>query len=407
MDYKRFFRRIGILEDDRPIGRFSIQMLSIPEELDHPELIPEELKYIFRKEPKLKAQVRKLIENRHLSIGVRTAERTPERVVDAINNVSIYSQHLTVTTWLPGLLEHNKKPLITAADRAEAKKHSIDLDEEVELIYSFRDEYKRVILLNTHNLEPSPGERKLINHMNEVLVPVTLSAATRSMVFDAAHTRTEIAQSIIKSLIVIGPITHVLEKFARGWGKVFAASVDDLMTETAEFFALRGAGFTWKQIWKRAYILVPVFILATWGLLSVEHFIEQDRYIIAGLLFGIGAVALSLTTAIQSIFMFHARVKELEDEKKMKFKTRWQLWKVAIRQDFTNPARLGLFVGAIASPILAATIFWGFPFLTHNGWVLALLGSTETIVAGVTIIYARKISNQRFRRKLRRMARSG
>jgi hypothetical protein len=405
--FKGILRKIGFLEDDRPIGRYSIQLLSLPEELNHEEILPIELRYVFSQEPKLKAQVRALIEKRHLSVGVRTAERTPERVIDAINNVSHYSQHLTVTTWLPALLKDNKRPIITAADRKDAKAHGVkDLDAELDLIFTYRDEYKKIILLNAENREPSPADRKLVDHMNAVLEPLTHEAAIRSMVFDSAHTRTEIAQSIVKALIFVGPITHILEHFARGWGKVFAASVDDLMTETAEFFALRGAGFKWKDIWKRAYILIPVFILATWGLLSVEHFIEQDRYIVAGLLFGIGAVALSLTTAVQSIFMFHARVRELEEEKKMVFKTRWELWRTALVQDFTNPARMGLFVGAVASPILAAIIFVGFPHLTHNGWVLALLGSTETIVAGVTIIYARRISNYRFKRKLKRMVKS-
>jgi hypothetical protein len=411
MEFKKFFRKIGILEDDRPIGRYSIHLLSLPEELDHEELVPLEIKYVFQRDPKTKMQVRKLLENEHLSLGVRTTKRTPERVVNAINNVSHYSQHLTTTTWLPDLIEKGKKPLITDADRKEAKKHGVkDLDEEVEVIYSYRDEFRKIILLDSKHDAASASQLQLIKHMNEVLMPMTLKSASKSMVFDAAHTRTEIAQAIIKALIVVGPITHFLEKFATGWGKVFAASIDDLMTETAEFFALRGAGFSWKQIWKRAFVLVPVFVLATWGLLSVEHFIEEGRYAVAGVLFGLGAVALSLTTAVQSIFMFHARVKELEEEKKMKFKKRSELWKVALVQDFTNPARLGLFVGAIASPILAAIVFSGAVYtnniwILYNGWILALLGSTETIIAGITIIYARKISEMRFRKQLTRMIR--
>lgn len=402
---KQFFRRVGILEDNRPIGRYSITLLSLPEELDHPELIPAELRYVFKRKPALKKRVRELIASEHLSIGVRTTKRTPERIVQAINNVSHYSQHLTVTTWLPSLIKDGKRPTLTGADRKTARKHKVDIDEDVELIYGYRSEFKKIVLLNTKNATTSSTEQALITELNDILDPVTFEAATRSMIFDAAHVRTEIAQAIIKALIIVGPITHVLEKFAAGIGKLFAASVDDLMTETAEFFALRGAGFAWKDIWKRAYILVPVFILATWGILSVEHFIEQDRYLLAGFLFGFGAVALSLTTAIQSIFMFHARVKELEDEKKMKFKRRWDLWKTALVQDFTNPARLGLFIGAITSPILAAVVFNGFQHLTHNGWVLALLGSTETIVAGVTIIYARRINEVRLKRQLERMIR--
>jgi hypothetical protein len=42
-----------------------------------------------------------------------------------------------------------------------------------------------------------------------------------------------------------------------------------------------------------------------------------------------------------------------------------------------------------------------FSGLMHNGWVLAAIGSTETIVAGLTVIFAGRINEWRFRRKLK------
>jgi hypothetical protein len=40
--------------------------------------------------------------------------------------------------------------------------------------------------------------------------------------------------------------------------------------------------------------------------------------------------------------------------------------------------------------------------LMSNGWVLAAIGSTESIVAGLTVIFARRINEWRFARSVER-----
>lgn len=191
-----------------------------------------------------------------------------------------------------------------------------------------------------------------------------------------------------------------METFAKGFGKVFAASTDDLLAEAAELFALRGSGFTWRQLAKRSKILIPVFIVATWGAFQVEGLIEENRLFTAGIVFGLSAVALSLTTAIQSIRLYHQSVSDLIGEKKYKKITAWPMWKLAFLQDFTNPARLGLLIGAVASPIIAGLVFLLLPSLTHNGWVLAMLGTMETLIAGLTVLIARRLGEWRLHRDL-------
>ena len=167
--------------------------------------------------------------------------------------------------------------------------------------------------------------------------------------------------------------------------------------------ALRGSGFSWKELAKRGKILIPVFALATWGAFSVEGLIEHDRLIAAGIVFGLSAVALSLTTAIQSIFMYKNNAGKLKQEGKVVAETSKELFKLSIIQDFTNPARLGLLIGASMAPIMGiiGSVFG----LMHNGWVLATIGSTESIVAGITVISAGRINEWRFHRKLKKMIR--
>ena len=174
------------------------------------------------------------------------------------------------------------------------------------------------------------------------------------------------------------------------------------MSEAAELLALRGSGFSWAALWRRSFILIPVFIVATYLAFTSEHFVKSENYFIAGLFFGVSAVALSLTTAIQSIFMYRGCVKKLIKEEKIPALSDWDITKLALRQDFTNPARLGLFLGASAAPLSAMISFNVFTNLLHNGWFLALLGSTEGLVAGLTVLTARKINSANYRQRLRK-----
>ncbi len=241
-----------------------------------------------------------------------------------------------------------------------------------------------------------------MREINEDLYPHAIEVIVNRVIFDNAHTRTHVAQSIIKALIVIGPITHALEHVLSGIGKVFAATADDLVSEAAELFALRGSGFSWRQLLKRSRILIPIFILATIGAFRVEGLVQDGRMALAGVVFGLSAVALSLTTAIQSIFLYRQAYTNLVTEGKVRLEPGQSTTLLALRQDFTNPARLGLFVGALSSPIFAAIVFLFLPFLTTNGWVLALLGSTESVVAGLTVVAAHRVNRWRFQTRVRR-----
>ena len=153
---------------------------------------------------------------------------------------------------------------------------------------------------------------------------------------------------------------------------------------------------------KRSRILIPVFIVATYGAFQVEPLLESGRTALAGAVFGLSAVALSLTTALQSIKMYRQSYSKLLQEGKLQLGQGQGLLKYALIQDFTNPARLGLFVGAIASPIAAAIVFTFFQSITSNGWVLAILGSTESIVASLTVFAAGYVNRTMFRQKIRR-----
>ncbi|QQR61151.1 hypothetical protein IPH19_01660 [Candidatus Uhrbacteria bacterium] len=390
--------RLFGIKEKRHIDRYHILTVTHPEELELADELPLELRFVLSRKPERRAMFAELL-LRGFGIAIRTVDRTPEAVLKAVDNISRNSQHNTIIPWLPNLLREGKLPVFSEPDLVNAEKQGVNLNADALLIMERRFEFKKIVLVDLHNGGVGADERAFMRELNEDLYPFAIDYIVNRVVFDNAHTRTEVAQSIIKALLIVGPIAHGLEHYASGIGKLFAASADDILAETAELFALHGSGFSWKELAKRGWVLVPVFCLATWGVLSVDTLIEQGRIALAGAVFGFSAVALSLTTAIQSIGMYHQAYRKQQMENKLPLEKRG-LWKLALVQDFSNPARLGLFLGAFMAPIAAATVFVGFPEIVHNGWVLALLGSVESIIAGLTVIAAVSLNRFMFRRSI-------
>ncbi|MEK7615075.1 MAG: hypothetical protein AAB431_01670 [Patescibacteria group bacterium] len=396
--FPRLFKSKDEIRKTSPVGSYSVKVVSLAEELDWEEHLPIELRYVFKKLPEAKERLRVLLASGK-AIGVRTVERTPERVLEAVKHISLYSQHNCILTWLPELLQDKHLPVFTEADHLRAKGHGADLDADVRDILDARLSFKKLVLIDEENVGIADEDRRLMTELSETIYPLAIDTIVHRAVVDNANERTEIAQNIIKAMLFIGPITHLLEKWIPGVGKVFAATTDDLMAEAAELSALRGSGFSWKDLRKRFVVLVPIFAIATYGAFQVEGLLEQGYVLLAGAVFGLSAVALSLTTAIQSVGMYMGSVRSLRKEGKWHAHTSGTsvLW-AAIVQDFTNPARLGLLLGASLAPLMGmlAAILGGM----HNGWILALVGSTESIVAGITVIFSNRIAAWRFRKRL-------
>jgi hypothetical protein len=394
------FERFKRHPKESPIGSYRLDVISLPEECDWVEYLPIEIRYIFTRYPEYKEKIRAIL-SRGKAIGVRTILRTPENILKAVNTISVRSQGNYIVTWLPKLLRDKHLPKFTEKDYENAVAHQEDLDKAVEIIERDRLRFKRLVLIDEENIGITQEEQRFMTELSEIIYPLAVDYSVFRVIADNARERTKIAQNIIKILLIIGPIAHILEKWVRGIGKLFAASTDDLLGESAELMALRGSGFTWRELIKRSRVLVPVFALATWGALSVEGFIVRNQLVLAGIIFGLSAVALSLTTAAQSIYMYRRNLTRLMREHKVMTSDGWTAMKLAFIQDFTNPARLGLLLGASLAPVMG--IIGSLLGLMHNGWVLATIGSTESIVAGITVILADYINEWRFKRKLNRL----
>jgi hypothetical protein len=398
-------KRLLPVAADPDVDRYEVHTVTHPKELAMPERLPAEIRYVLAVQPKRIDAFRGLLE-RGYGIAVRRTEKTPERLLLAIDRISHHGQRNTVLPWLEDLLRDGVLPGFSAAELEAAERKGISLYGEAKLLMENRYEFRKIVIVDLHNRGVTEGERTLMQEANQDLLPLAMDAIVHRAVFDNAHTRTETARAIIKALVVIGPVAHGLEHLLSGLGKVFAASADDVLAEIAELFALRGSGFTWRQLARRSRILVPVFLAATWLAFQVEPLLRSGRPGSAGIAFGISAVALSLTTAIQSVFLYRAAFRELAAEGKVQPGPRRTLIRLALRQDFLNPARLGLFLGAFASPCVAAAVFVWSPEWISNGWILALLGSTESVVAGLAVASSGRVERWLFKRRVERAIRA-
>ncbi len=380
-----------------PIGTYRLDIISLPEECEWEKFVPKEIQYIFKKNPIYKEKIKAILISGK-ALGVRTVLRTPENILKAIHAISVYSQHNFIITWLPKLLRDKHFPIIKPEDYKLAQDHSFDLHKSIHTIITDRLRFKKIVLIDEENIGIKPEEQQFITELSEVIYPISIDYAVFRVIADNARERTKIAQTIIKILFIVGPIAHLLEKYISGLGKLFAASADDLLGESAEIMALRGSGFSWKELVRRGRILIPVFALATWGAFSVEPLLVSGKIIWAGVVFGLSAVALSLTTAIQSFLMYRRNAKRLMKGGKIPNSTKLEILKISLIQDFTNPARLGLLIGSALSPIMG--IIGATSGLMHNGFILAGIGSTESIVAGLTVILSNYINEWRFQKTL-------
>src|SRR3989338_3893807 len=383
-----------------PARTYRLDVVSLPEELDFEIDLPIEIKYILKKYPQYQPRIKKIL-SEGKAIGVRTVLRTPENILQAVHTISVHSQGNYIITWLPELLRSKHRPVFIRQDLEAANERGENLEKAVETILRDRLRFKRLVLIDEENIGITPNEQQFMTELSEIIYPLAIDYSVFRVVADNARERTRIAQGIIKALLIIGPVAHILEKFAAGIGKIFAASADDLLGETAELSALRGSGFSWRGVAKSSRLPIPPFALATWGAFSVEGLLHDNKIILAGVVFGLSAVALSLTTAIQSFFMYLKNLKKLHAAGKVIANKNMSLLRLALRQDFTNPARLGLLIGAGLAPVMG--ILGALSGLMHNGWVLAGIGSTESIVAGLTVLFADYINEWRFHRRLQKV----
>lgn len=476
---------VKIMEMQDAIGRvartFSFENIDINDYAD----LPLEVQYLLGLDPRYEQIIRGL-ESKGVSLQLQKIVSTPKDILQSISRISVTSQENFIKTWLPDLIKNGNLPRLTSTDRGVERAKGLDLIEGDEEITEMLDNdvarisqaVNRFMIIEGLGEGLDDGSQAMIDELNKGLGDTRIDYTLRRMIFDNADERTSEAQAIIKKLMFVGPVAHALEHLNMGQiAKLFAASADDLGAEWAEIKALSGSGFSKKDLLKRGKVLLPVFAAATYGATRVEHLLHEGKDLQAGAIFGASAVALSLTTSIQSVRMYHEAYKDLVDQAKvpglsglpasvvealntLEFKTafsemeksqalldpahREELFafikktledtlpadavsdvmtalessemehvtklmqkpkvvasvKEAIKQDFSNPARLGLLLGSSMAPVVG--MIAGKAGGLNNGFIMAAVGSVESVMSGATVIAAKRYDEFKYKLSLKR-----
>jgi hypothetical protein len=453
-----------------------------------PHTLPLELRHALTIDPAIGPLLADLT-RRHIPLHLQKLGVTPPEVLHAISLIAVASQENLITTWLPRLVSSQgaQRPKLVPTELGQQRASRMGLLEPGEIATQERleaaadtitrsiDEFVQVVVApNAAGVDSHAPE---IERINRALGPARRLWAGRRMVFDNADERSHTAQEIIKKMMWVGPIAHGLELLNLGpAAKLFAGSADDVGGWYAEYRLLLETGFDKGMLLRQARrVQLPVFVGAGVASFTVESLLRSGHDLQAGALFGASAVALSLTTSIQSIRFykeaydallaagkiegkvgplmndaaFQARLRAfergLDDARGLLEPARRQellgmvrqalgqqqlppaeveaivgelarldfaavagrvrrpgslaRWKQAVIQDFSNPARLGILLGSIAAPVagMVAAKLGGM----HNGFVMAAIGSTETVIAGATVMAAGALDNWRYRHALR------
>jgi hypothetical protein len=444
-------------------------------------LQPPEVKYALKKDPGLADLVARA-QAEGVDIAFRRSEQTPPEALAAIERIAIISQGRFQQTWLPQLVRSGNMPKLTFGEGDLQRARSRELIAEDASEAEVRAQLERDVATirqtagRMMGFAVGPGApRGLEARLERALDALRVEHALGRMIFDDANRRTSGAQEIVKKMVLVGPLAHLFEHFGHGAiAKLFAGTADDLLNEAVEIGQLYKSGFTKAELAKRFYVNVPVLAAATYGASQVEHLQLTGHAAAAGELFGASAVALSFSSALQSIAMYKAAYDSLLREGKIEGKIgplagdpRFQKvlreldharelvspagretllrevkthleglgsaiseqekaavldtlahldlaqidaqvrspaqlmrWKAAVKQDFSNPTRFGLLLGAALAPLVGAAAAKA--GLLNNGFVLAAVGSVESVTGGLMVRAARRLNDWKHQRAVER-----
>jgi hypothetical protein len=401
-------RKPGIIkrfssQQKRDVNRFSVRVLSPSKEQFELKDVPFELQYVFKALPESVEKVRTLFE-RGYGIGIRTIRRTPNTVLQAVDRISEGSQMGVVEPWLTQLIYLEEIPLFTEDELFEQNELGINLFTEAHTILGERFQMKRLVLVDLEAHGIDEADREFLSHMNRVLQPLSSAFLHHRIHADRKPLKIRLTRTLLKVLVLIGPIAHVLELWVRGIGQMFAALADDVTRETADLITLKGSGYTGRQLWKQSQVFLPVVIIAIWLALQVEGFIEKESFFIAGFIFGLVAVSFTVVRLLQTYVRYRTAYTDLEKNSKLPSGHLPSLSVFSYKEIRMSSMRFGLLIGALATPILAGTIFALFPSYTHNGWFLAFIASLEIFIAflysGNKIAFDRVLFIKKIKRRM-------
>lgn len=368
--------------------RYDIQVLSPGAGLFRPEEAPIEIRYVLGKQPEWLMSLEHLFE-RGYGIGIRTIARTPEHVLSATKTISDASVRGTIEPWLTRLIRKEEIPVFGEMELHSHYEQGMNLFDEAHIVLSSRHTMKHFILVDLDERGIEDRDWQFVADMNRELHPLSEEYLIRSIHRDLKSNAPNMRRLLASIVFLNGPIAQLLEWWVRGVGVLYAAVADDVMRESIELHSLRGSGFTWRQLWKRSRITIPLLVFAVWLSLKVPGYLDLGEAFRAGLIFGIASVLIPFSNILERLLIlrndFHELSREGKIAKEEDGSPSKHVWnELSIRSDDR-----GIALGILLTPFAAALLFSWFPTLTGNGWFLGAVATLEYVIAWLCVIVIR------------------
>lgn len=358
------------------------RVVADPEEFAAVGRLPAELRYVLSLKPSRVETFRKIIEGgQALEVGM--PERPEPRVLSAAENIAKYGQRGTVYPWLPRLLHLDELPVFGQEASQRAQGDGVDLRAEARILAGQRWEVLRCKAPGEARPEILAEAQTALAEANLDLRPFAADVFVRRVGAHVAGRPKGIGRIGLEAVVLVGPVSHLLELVAPGAGKFSAAVLGDLLVSTSEARSLRTVGFTWRQVLRRYRHLFLPLALVLFAAFTVEPLVRAGQALMAGMVFGLACCITPVFAAFRSFFRIRRSLVRLAREGGLRQPPGATLAGLAWRQESANPERTALAICLVVVPLASALVFGASPGFSGNGWILAALGSVRPIVSAL------------------------
>lgn len=355
-----------------PAEYFSIQTMTAPIDLSNDAILPRELRHAFRLHPHHREHIQRLIEAGGV-FEVHTLQRVPETLLHAVDQISRSTQEQTLLPWLSRLVRDHEVPTFTTSELHAAEREGIDLYQAARLLVAHRDIGKRFVC----HAAIEEDKKNCLQELNAALLNHSMDEFLYRLHQDYKAPSKKTRAVFLQSIIGIGPLAHVFERWLPGMGKVFAALASRLWEEGREVGALHASGSTFRQLIKRSSPFFLAAVFAVGGMMLSQTYLSRGRVSVAGALFGISSMLLPLVMALTALQKKYRALLVLKSTGKLRAYER-SLWSLAFREHMQQPPYVSAYIGIWVVPILSVLAFRYLPNGSQNGWILALLSVADT-----------------------------
>jgi hypothetical protein len=287
------------------------------------------------------------------AVQLTTCRKLPEEIERAIRQIAEGSQKKFVSTWLPGFIRNEKKPVVIEKDCRDIRKNgdnkfekarkvkektifrgtlleekakedlevSLDFNRSIAQIADFIPLITTTEIVAGEGQEITPEIRQRLQSINQHLFDgLGREYSLRKIRQDDTNKVSENGLKILASLAILSPLVQYL-KFMYHLPKAadpLAAAGDDIVAEASELKLLSDAGVKIKELIKdRGRLIGPLIPIAIYASTQIESVRVAYGDRLAGMLFMASALIVSAATSAVSGGFFSEAYGELAAEGKL------------------------------------------------------------------------------------------